>query len=274
MQAATFYNQQGLNLFYRTWLPSEEPKARLVISHGYAEHSGRYKHVAEFLVEQGFAVYALDYRGHGESEGARAIIKHFGEFVTDLCSFLEQVQATAPKKLFLLGHSMGGTIAFQANLALPKLIDGLLLSAPFIQSADVLSPLFIKLLGIASKLLPNFPIKSLNNQLLARDSTVVEAYKNDPLVYLGKVRARLGKELFDAGYFLLEAAPKLKTPTFIMHGGADKIVLPSGSQEFYELCGAQDKSIEIYQDHYHEILNDFGKETVLANIVKWLDARL
>ena len=273
MRISTFHNEQGLDLFYRTWIPSKESKASLVISHGYAEHSGRYKHVAEFLVEQDFAVYALDHRGHGKSEGPRANIKHFGDFSTDLCLLLEQVKAASEKKLFLLGHSMGGAIALQSILTAPKLIDGLLLSAPFLQSANAPSPLKRKLLGIISSLLPSFPVQTLDSHFLSRDPAVVKAYENDPLVYQGKVKARLGKGLLDAGSYLLEKASSIEIPTFIMHGSADEIVNPQGSQIVYERCRTKDKSIQIYEDYYHEILNELGKEIVLADIVKWLNSR-
>ncbi len=274
MRISKFYNQQEVSLSYRVWFPSKGSKASLVISHGYAEHSGRYKHVAEFLVEQGFAVYALDHRGHGESEGAQANIKSFDNFATDLCLFLEQVKAASEKKLFLLGHSMGGAIALQAILTSPKLVNGLLLSAPFLQSANPPSPLFLKLLGIISSLLPNFPVQILDSQLLSRDPAVVKAYDDDPLVYSGKVKARLGKELLDAGLYSLEKAPSIKVPTFIMHGSADGIVNPKGSEVFYERCGAKDKSIKKYEGYYHEILNELGKEVVLEDIIKWLDSGL
>ena len=273
MRISTFHNQQGLSLFYRMWLPSKDSKASLVISHGYAEHSGRYKHVAEFLMEQGFAVYVLDHRGHGKSEGARANIKHFNDFATDLCLFLEQVKAASEKKLFLLGHSMGGAIALQTILTSPKLIDGLLLSSPFLQSANPPAPLFLNFLGIISSLLPNFPVQTLDSHLISRDPAIVKAYDNDPLVYIGKVKARLGKGLLDAGSDSLEKASSIKVPTFIIHGSADGIVNPKGSEVFYEHCGAKDKSIKIYDDYYHETLNEFGKEVVLKDIIQWLDSR-
>ncbi len=274
MRISTFHNQQGLALFYRTWLPSKESKGSLVISHGYAEHSGRYKHVAELLVERGFAVYALDHRGHGKSEGTRANIKHFGDFSADLYLLLKQVREASKNKLFLLGHSMGGAIALQTILESPELIDGLLLSAAFLQSANPPSPMFRKLLEVIVRLLPNLPIQSLDSQLLSHDPEAVQAYQNDPLVYNGKVRASLGKELLDIGPYVLEQVLNIQVPTLVMHGSDDKIASPKGSDMLFERLGTRDKTLKTYQGYYHEILNELAKEVVLEDILQWLETQI
>ena len=64
-----------LQLYYQYWLPQGELKAILMVAHGFAEHSGRYDHVAKYFIERSYAVYALDHRGHGKSEGERVHVE-------------------------------------------------------------------------------------------------------------------------------------------------------------------------------------------------------
>ena len=107
----TFKTTDGLDIFAQWWRPGVGPKAVVVIVHGYAEHSSRYIHVAEHLIRHGYAVYAFDLRGHGRSEGTRAFVRSFDDYLADLACFLTRVNKREPgKPIFLLGHSMGGTI--------------------------------------------------------------------------------------------------------------------------------------------------------------------
>src|SRR3989338_2702184 len=102
----------GLKLYEQAWLPDKEEKAAVVVVHGYAEHSGRYGRVAGYLNQAGYAVYAFDLRGHGRSEGRRAYAESFDEYLDDVGIFLGRVKSEEAKKpVFLLGHSLGGTIA-------------------------------------------------------------------------------------------------------------------------------------------------------------------
>ena len=60
----------------------------------------------------------------------------------------------------------------------------------------------------------------------------------------------------------------------ILHGTADKATKPSGSQLFYDTAGSSDKTLKLYEGHFHDLLNDVGKEKVMADITKWIDARV
>ena len=61
---------------------------------------------------------------------------------------------------------------------------------------------------------------------------------------------------------------------FIIHGTVDKATRPSGSQRFYDTAGSKDKTLKLYEGHYHDLLNDIGKEEVMADILAWIDKRL
>jgi acylglycerol lipase len=110
-QEGHFKGLQNLELYYQGWLPDGDPTAVLFVVHGLAEHSGRYGNVVDYFVPRGYAIYALDHRGHGRSEGARVYVERFTDYLDDLKTFFDMVRGWHPdRKIFMVGHSMGGTI--------------------------------------------------------------------------------------------------------------------------------------------------------------------
>ena len=275
MQRQTYLLKTGVALATYRWLPdgAGRPEAAVIIAHGYAEHAGRYDALAARLVGAGYAVYALDHRGHGHSEGERANVGVFREFVSDLARFTEHVREIHPNPpRFLLGHSMGGLVALQMVLEQPERVDGLLLSGAYLSNAAEVPRALLALSGPVSRLFPSLPVQSLDTDALSRDPAVVEAYRTDPLVYHGKVKARLGHEMLQAGAFVMERADSVRLPVLIMHGGADRLAAPEGSRELFERVGSKDKTLHIYDGYCHEIFNDVGKEKPVGDVLEWLGA--
>ena len=261
-------------LFYQCWR-AESPKALVVISHGYAEHSSRYKEFASYLVENGFSVYALDYRGHGKSEGERANISVFRELVDDLHRFIHLVREKQPNlKRFLLGHSMGGVVASQLLLEHPYKVDALILSSPFLQNAVAVPAALNAVSGVVGRYLPSLPTLRLDTSHISRDKDRVDAYVNDPLVYTGGTKARMGVELRDAGPYVLDRAKSLKLPCLVMHGDGDQIASVDGSRLFIEQIESEDKTLNIYDGAYHELLNEINREEVYKDVLAWLEKRV
>jgi acylglycerol lipase len=264
----------GLQLYTQTWLP-DNPKAVVILSHGYAEHSSRYHHFASYLVENGFAVYALDHRGHGRSEGERANVKVFDEYVNDLSRFVNTVRENHPNlKRFLLGHSMGGTIAAQLAIKQPNQVDALLLSSPYLINAVSVPAPLMAVSGIVSRVLPGLPTIKLDSKDISRDPAVVKSYDTDPLNYRGGTKARFGTELLGAGNYVFSHASTIKLPILIMVGTGDRIASAGGGKKLYSLVGSSDKTLNTYDSYYHEILNDVGKEKVYEDILAWLQQHL
>lgn len=264
----------GLKLFTQCWLPAES-RAVVIISHGYAEHSSRYEHVAAALVAAGFAVYALEHRGHGRSEGERANVEVFREYVTDLCRFIEQVRVKhtdVPR--FLLGHSVGAVIALQLVLEHPHKVDGLIISGAYLRNAVSTSPLLLLLSEQLSRFFPSLPLQAPDKNALSRDPEVVRAYGADPLVYNGKAKARVGTEMLRAGPYVLGRAQDIKLPILIMHGAEDGIAAVSGSRELFEAVGSEDKTLEVYEGLYHEIFNEPEQEQVIGDMLRWLERHI
>ena len=116
-------------LFVRHWPAIGEACASLVPCHGFNAHSGHYARAADVFAQRGFAVTALDLRGRGRSEGERAYVDTFDEYVSDLARTIEFARSLRPDlPVYLLGHSAGGVMALAYALDHPQRIDGLSLT--------------------------------------------------------------------------------------------------------------------------------------------------
>ena len=265
-----------LNLYYQGWLPDSEPRAIVAVVHGLAEHSGRYANLAGHLVPLGYAVYGLDHQGHGLSPGLRCYIESFSHLLDDLDVFLELVRQRHPgKPLFIIGHSVGATIAAAFLSRRPgDGISGFISSAVSLKPGKGISPLHIAVARLLSKVAPRMPVSSLNSATISRDAGVVKAYQEDPLVYQGKIRARTGDELLKTMRGLPAELERLGVPLLVLHGGGDRLIDPDSSRLLYEGAGSEDKTLKLYLGFYHEVLNEPGRQQVLKDIEKWLEAHL
>ena len=270
----SFRGQKNLNLYYQSWLPVGRPQAILLIVHGGLEHSGRYTNLANYFVPGGYAVCGLDLRGHGKSEGLRGYVERFSDYLNDLKTFFDMVRGEhSDAKIFLVGHSMGGAIATAYAVHHQHELAGLILAGAVLKVPSGQSPALIAAAKILSLLLPKMGITALDASAISQDQAVVDAYVNDPLVYRGKIRARLGAEILNTVQQLARQMPEISLPILIMHGTADRLCDPEGSQMLYERVGSKDKTLKLYQGFYHEILNEPGHKQVLADMEAWLATR-
>jgi acylglycerol lipase len=265
----------GRHIFWRTWSPEAGPeRGVIVLVHGLGEHSGRYDDVAARLVDAGYAVYAVDHRGHGRSDGPRALIEDLDHAVADVDTLVDRAAAARPGvPVFMLGHSMGSLIALRYALAQPDRLAGLILSAALAQLNPVPKPL--ELVGRAlSVIAPRAPLIAIDSELVSRDPAVVAAYRSDPLVHHGKIPARTAVQIADAVERFPSTVDAITVPTLILYGTADGLCPPAGSVMLGERIGAADLTVTAYDGLFHEILNEPERETVLGDIVAWLGARV
>jgi acylglycerol lipase len=266
-----FKGLKNFVLYYQCWLPEKSPKAVLLVAHGLAEHSGRYKNLVDYFVPKGYAVYALDHRGHGKSEGTRCYVDRFSDYLTDLKTFFNIVRKEHKSaKIFLVGHSMGATIAVAYAVDHQKELDGLIVSGSSLVASTSVSPALLVMAGVVSALAPKMGVTVLDASAISRDEAVVDAYVNDPLVYRDKLPARMGAELAKMWKQLPEKMPEIKLPVLIMHGSADRLADPRGSKLLYERAGSKDKTLKIYDGFYHEIFNEPEHKQVMADVENWL----
>lgn len=264
---------RGANSYYQFWLPESEPKAILLVVHGLAEHSGRYMNVVNYFVPLGYAVYGVDHVGHGKSDGARVYVERFRDFTKTLKRYIDMIRGWQPERpIFLVGHSMGGLISAAYLLEYQDEVSGAVFSGPSIKVPATLSQPIIFVGKIFSIIMPKTGLTQLGAEGISRDPAVVEAFVNDPLVYTGKITARLGAEILKTMRRVTEHATEIKLPIMIVQGSDDKFVDPDGAQLLYDSVGSVDKTIKIYDGFYHEVFNEPEHERVLDDVKTWLEA--
>jgi alpha-beta hydrolase superfamily lysophospholipase len=271
-----FFKDSGdRQIFYQYWLPETDPKAVLLVVHGFAEHGGRYMNLVNRFVGLGYAVYAADHQGHGRSEGVQAYVERFEEYTDALVKFSELVQkGQKDKPLFLIGHSMGGLIGALYLISHQDKLKGAILSGPGVKAPDNISAVTIFAGKIISSLLPRMGTIKLEEEAVSRDAEVLKAYKDDPLVYHGKIKARLGAEMLKAMDIVAADAPKIRLPILILQGKGDRLVNPEGAQMLYEKVSSVDKKVIFYEGFYHEVFNEPEHESVLNDVEKWLESHI
>lgn len=269
----SFQGVGGLNIFTRSWRPEGDPRGIVVIVHGLNSHSGQYLWVGEQLAAAGLAVYALDHRGRGRSDGERFYVEKIEDYTDDVATLVRQAKSAHPGlPVFVLGHSAGGVISCIYTLDHQSEINGLICES-FAYELPVPDIVLSFLKGL-SYITPHTHVFSLKNEDFSRDPQVVESMNSDPLIQGESQPAQTAKVLLNADTRLREEFPLINIPVLILHGTEDKATKPSGSQHFYEQAGSTDKSLKLYEGHYHDLLNDVGKEIVMADITEWISARL
>lgn len=262
-----------LTLFTQSWAPTGKPRAIVLIVHGYGEHSTRYTHVAEAMVNSGYAVYTLDHRGHGKSEGLKAYFAAVDDAVRDLRTYFETIQREHPgQKIFVYGHSMGSIISLAFTLKYQKDVAGLILTGTAITGDETISPLLITIGQFLQRFVPTLPLlPALGLDQLASDQSVGEVYGKDPLVYRGAWRIGMGFGLIVAGRELQTQIQNLKLPLLIMHGEEDKITPISGGHLVRDKAQSTDKTFKSFPKMRHEIHNDHSKAEVIDTMIQWLN---
>jgi alpha-beta hydrolase superfamily lysophospholipase len=266
-----FKGTDNFNLYWRCWLPDGDAKAVILIAHGLGEHVSRYGNLVNKVVPLGYAVYGLDHQGHGKSEGQRVYVKRFQTYLNDLHMLYKIAHAEYPtKKVFLYGHSMGGLIATVYALQHQQDLVGLVISAPALKPGEGISPAIIAMARFLSTITPRMGVQALDSSYISQDKAVVEAYDKDPLVYRGKITARLGSELFSTMKTVDPQLQSIVVPLLILQGTEDKLVNQDGARALYEKAGSKDKTLKIYEGFYHEVHNEPGKDRVFTDMGLWL----
>ncbi len=269
----TFSGAAGLELYYQSWHPPTAAKAVVILVHGHGGHSDLFINLVEYLVQRDYSVYSFDLRGHGRSPGQRGYINSWTEYRGDLTAFIQLVTDREPDlPWFLLGQSLGGTIALDYVLTAAKQPQGLILLSPALSIGVVDWKMAIG--KVLSRILPRFSLDSgIDLAAGSRDPEVVAAYAQDPIRH-SRGTARLVTELLQAIERIDIQAQKLSVPVLILHGGADYVTFPDSSRVFFNRLTLEDKELKEYPDSYHELQNDLNYLEVLADIENWLARHL
>jgi acylglycerol lipase len=273
MKESTFAGVGGLKIFTRSWQPEGKARGAVVIVPGFNSHSGQYLWVGEQFAAKDLAAYAIDLRGRGRSEGERFYVEKMEDYTDDVATLISTAKSENPEvPVFLLGHSAGGVVSCIYALDHQSEIDGLICES---FAYDLPVPGFVlSLLKGFDYIAPHLHVYTLKNEHFSRDPQVIETMNNDPLIKGESEPTQTATVMIDASRRLHEEFPLIKLPVLILHGTEDKATNPSGSQDFYDRAGSTDKTLKLYEGHYHDLLNDLDKETVMADINDWIDARV
>lgn len=279
-----FKGYDGTNLYEQWWLP-ENPKAVVAVVHGYAEHSGRYSHVAKTFAESGYAVYAYDHRSHGKSDGKNTYVSAFDDLVDDLELFVQHIHEqhiqshfdiqshSGNLPFFILGHSMGGLVTSRYMATRQPEIAGIILSGPYLAIRDDIPRWVLGLSGVVSAIAPKLPTIAIKYKHITHDPEILRQHAADQLIFRGCIPARTGAEMNRAVGLMQTDMEKIAAPLLVLHGGEDKVVPINGSERLYARAANKDKTLKIYDGLYHEILNEFEREKIKADILAWMDKR-
>jgi alpha-beta hydrolase superfamily lysophospholipase len=263
----------GLKIFFRSWHPEGKPRGTVVIVPGFNSHSGYYGWVAEQLVAAGLAVYAVDLRGRGKSDGERFYVETFEDYVLDVEAVTAVIESREPgEPLFMLGHSAGGVVACLYTLEHQAELAGLICEsfAHELPAPDFALAVFKGLSHVA----PHAHVLRLPNEGFSRDPRAVEAMNSDPMILNETQPLQTMAAMVRADERLKQEFPLITLPVLILHGILDKNTKPAGSRHFYDRAGSADKTLKLYEGGFHDLLNDTDKESVMQDIKEWIAARL
>ena len=273
MNEERFEGVGGLGIFFRSWRPSRKARGVVAIVPGFNAHSGQYMWVAEQVVASGVAVYAVDLRGRGRSDGELFFVERFADYVSDVAGLIALAKSREPGlPVFLLGHSAGGVVSCLCALERQAELKG-----PICESFafQVPAPDFaIAILSGLSHVVPHAHVLHLKNEDLSRDPGVVQAMNEDPLIANETQPTLTLAELVRADERLKKGFALIALPVLILHGTADRATKPSGGQFSYDHAGSTDKTLKFYEGYFHDPLHDLGKEAVMADINAFIHARL
>jgi alpha-beta hydrolase superfamily lysophospholipase len=271
----TLVTPTGSTTYYQHWSPGTSPsRARLVVVHGFGEHSELYRHLAEFFVDRSYEVFALDLRGHGRSAGPRGFIRNWDEYREDVDTLMKVAEDSVPSlPAFLVGHSMGGLIVIEYALHHPGRLAGVVAMGPALGDIGV-SRFLLRLSRIMSKVWPGFALDTgLDSANMSRDPKVVERLDADPMTH-GRGTARLGTEVVDTIAWVRQRAGEFKVPILLQHGEDDRVALPDGTRWFFDRVRHPDKELKTYPGGYHNLFIDINWREVLQDIDEWISRRL
>ncbi|PSR98567.1 Caffeoylshikimate esterase [Actinidia chinensis var. chinensis] len=281
-----FTSPRGLTLFTRSWQPiTALPRGTIFMVHGYGNDiSWTFQATPIFLAQHGFACFALDLQGHGQSHGLRAFVPNIDLVIDDCFSFFNFITTQNPNleslPKFLFGESMGGAICLLMHLRNPSLFNGAILIAPMCKISDKVKPRWPipEILRFVAKFVPTLPIVPtpdlLESSVKTPEKKVIAGM--NPMRYRGKPRLGTVVELLRITDYVGEKLGDVRIPFIVLHGSADVVTDPDVSRELYEKANSEDKTIKIYEGMMHSLLfgeTDENVEIVRRDILSWLEDR-
>ena len=314
-EARRIQGKDGISLHLWVWSPDDILDAKGVIQllHGQGEYSGRYEHVAQYLTDRGFIVYANDHRGHGltvfePSEDAREehlIPGHMADedgwnkCLADIGIIRDIIRSEQPALPFvLMGHSLGSLMVqdvliedstrWDAAVLLGSTGGPLTLQQRAIEVVVQLQYWIKGKRGAATwtdKLVmeafaKEIDMKEYRSEWLSHDPEVIMAAENDPMMNFSASAQHwvvLAKAIKSPARPENIAKVRKDIPLWIASGGKCPMgrggVGVEGLRQGYENAGLQDVTMKLYEGMHHELQNEVIRDEFLADLGAWLQAK-
>jgi acylglycerol lipase len=257
------------------WAPAGVPvRGVVVVVHGLGDHARRYAELARTLNADGFAVVAQDLRGHAGSGGARQRLDSIEQLLADAALAQQQARQRFPQApVFLHGHSLGGLVVAQASAR-----QGLGLAGAIISSAALTMPPGTsdgqrRVVSLIAALAPGLGLDTLDPARVLRDPGARAALVADPLIQRDKLPARTITTLLGGVVDLQPRMSGITTPLLILHGQADRITDPAGSQLLHDRAASTVKQLRGYDGALHDLLHEPEAEQVRREVLAFVSAQ-
>ncbi|TVQ80701.1 MAG: alpha/beta hydrolase [Bradymonadales bacterium] len=274
----------GASVFVRSWPAKSSQLGTILGCHGYSEHSGSYRHFAEFFNSKSLNVVMMDLPGHGLSTGERGNIESFDLYVKSFFSvFDEMKQRRLPEPYYFFGHSLGGLVVIRSlqMRAWGPSLRRVFLSSPLLNLSEKcffgLGRVFQFQWGrravlALTQVLPNLRLSNeaaLAEQKLTHDSEAARRRRADQLI-CPEVTTHWTREFLKARERAFEDAVLIRQPLAIFQAGDDHVTSADSAKDFLRRISVKEKLFRIYPDLYHEILNENQKLEVMEEMAFWL----
>jgi acylglycerol lipase len=271
-------DKEGTTFFIQGWEPDHgEPKAFIALIHGLGEHTNRYTRVGKAMTDAGYAMAGFDLRGHGRSGGPRGHSPSLDAYMQDIHQFFQRMTQRYPDiPHFLYGHSLGGLLILAYAIQYGAGLRGVVVTGAALRSALQEQKAKVAMVRLLGSLLPTMIVPTgLDPYKISSVPEVVQAYINDPLVH-DRASLGFGRAALKAIDLCLTRANEFPVPLLIIHGAADKLNYPSGSEDFANLVreAGGDVTLKLWADLYHEVHNEPEKEEVFQFMIEWLGSHL
>jgi len=256
----------------RLYLNKEVPsysRAVAVIVHGLCEHQGRYDYFAELCHKAGIGTYRFDHRGHGRSEGERTYYSDFNELLDDTNVIVDMAIAENPDRpVFLIGHSMGGfTVSLYGAKYPDKRLRGIITSGALTADNQGL------ITGVPKGLDPHTKLPNELGGGVCSVKEVVDWYGKDPY-NTQTFTTGLCYAICDGLDWFQERISAFAYPVLMLHGEKDGLVSVRDTYEFFAAAASADKQMKIYGNLFHEIFNEYCRDEVIQDAIRWMEKRI
>lgn len=271
---STLAGHGGWGVFYR-WLAPEVVRARVLVVHGYGEHSGKYAPVLRALAAAGFLPLAPDHRGHGRTARVHGDLEHRERVLSDLAVAHRRLLELGQGPVFVLGHSLGAAIALRYVQRHPDafagaVLNGIALGVPasIPRSAQLAA-------RVVARVAPTMPMtRFFDPTRNTRDPAAQQALRDDPYGYRGRIRARTGAQVMALLAEVRRDLPSVTLPLLLTHGGADTRAPASWSEEVARRVASTDRTLVVWPGLLHETWQEPERQTVLGEWVRWISERV